>query len=117
MWKKYFEDETLANEWFDGIMSRINWKMFQNQEEWLYMFGELGPGRNPMIKSVEKFEEYFKRAWNDSMDWLYEFAATELLRVYAEDNIDFPHDLADDYNECMDYELGDEGYVEGKDVQ
>ena len=31
--KKYFEDDTLANDWFDKVMSRLVWKMFERQEE------------------------------------------------------------------------------------
>ena len=115
-WAKYFEDDTLANEWFDRVMNRLAWKMFERQEDWVYMVGELGPGRNPMIKSADKFDEAFCYAWRDAMSWLAEFAANELLRIYAEDDIDFPRGLADEYNEWMGFEPGDEGYVEGKDV-
>ena len=115
-WAKYFEDDTLANEWFDRVMNRLAWKMFERQEDWVYMVGELGPGRNPMIKSSDKFDEAFGYAWRDTMSWLAEFAANELLRIYAEDDIDFPHDLADDYNDCMGFEPDDDGYVEGKDI-
>ena len=71
------------------------------------MSGELGKGRNPMIKG----EEEFNIAWADAIGWLKGFAYEELLRLYVEDDID----MADEYNEIMGYEPGDDGYVEGVD--
>ena len=49
--RKYFEDDTLANDWFEKVMHRLAWKMFDSQEDWIYMSGELGKGRNPMIRA------------------------------------------------------------------
>ena len=114
--EKYFENDTLANDWFENVMNRIFWKMFRSQEDWIHMAGELGKGRNPMIKSAEEFYGSFNEAWNEAFSWLKGFGMQEALRVYAEDGIDFPHDLAEDYNDWMGFEPGDDGYVEGKDI-
>lgn len=114
MWKKYFEDDTLANDWFKKRMNYIAWKMFERQEEWIHMAGEVG--RNPKIKSAEDFDREFGYVWAETMGWLKGFAKNELLRAYAEDDIDFPRDLADEYNDEMGFEPGYDGYVEGKDI-
>lgn len=113
---KYFEDDTLANDWFERVMHNVAYEMFRRQEDWIYMVGELGPDRKPMIKSEQDFMVAFDIAWGNAIGWLKSFAAEELLKLYAEDDIDFPRGLADEYNEWMGYEPGDEGYVEGKDV-
>ena len=113
--RKYFEDDTLANDWFEKVMHRLAWKMFDSQEDWIYMSGELGKGRNPMIKSEEEFNLAFNIAWADAIGWLKGFAYDELLRLYIEDDIDMPRGMADEYNEFMGYEPGDDGYVEGVD--
>lgn len=114
--RKYFEDDTLANDWFEKVMHRLAWKMFDSQEDWIYMSGELGKGRNPMIKSEEEFNLAFNVAWADTIGWLKGFAYDELLRLYIEDDIDLPRHMADEYNEIMGYEPGDDGYVEGKNI-
>ena len=115
--RKYFEDDTLANDWFEKVMHRLAWKMFDSQEDWIYMSGELGKGRNPMIKSEEEFNLAFNIAWADAIGWLKGFAYDELLRLYIEDDIDLPRGMADEYNIIMGYEPGDDGYVEGVDEQ
>lgn len=114
--RKYFEDDTLANDWFEKVMHRLAWIMFDTQEDWIYMSGELGRGRNPMIKSEEEFNLAFNVAWADAIGWLKGFAYEELLRLYVEDDIDLPRYMAEDYNDCMGFEPGDDGYVEGKDI-
>jgi len=114
--RKYFEDDTLANDWFERVMHRLAWKMFDSQEDWIYMSGELGKGRNPMIKSEEEFNLAFNIAWADAIGWLKGFAYDELLRLYIEDDIDLPRYMANEYNEVMGFEPGDDGYVEGKDI-
>ena len=114
--RKYFEDDTLANDWFEKVMHRLAWKMFDSQEDWIYMSGELGKGRNPMIKSEEEFNLAFNIAWADAIGWLKGFAYDELLRLYIEDDIDLPQSMADEYNLIMGYEPGDDGYVEGKNI-
>lgn len=113
--RKYFEDDTLANDWFEKVMHRLAWNMFDSQENWIYMSGELGKGRNPMIKGEEEFNLAFNIAWADAIGWLKGFAYEELLRLYVEDDIDLPRYMADEYNEIMGYEPGDDGYVEGVD--
>lgn len=114
--RKYFEDDTLANDWFEKVMHRLAWIMFDTQEDWIYMSGELGKGRNPMIKGEEEFNTAFNVAWADAIGWLKGFAYEELLRLYVEDDIDLPRYMAEDYNDCMGFEPGDKGYVEGKDI-
>lgn len=113
-WENYFEDDTLANDWFKRQMNRIAWRMFKRQENWIHMAGEVG--RNPKIKSAEDFDREFYYAWAEVMGCLKGFAKNELLRAYAEDDVDFPEDVAWDYNDWMGFEPGDEGYVEGKDI-
>lgn len=115
-WEKYFEDTDLANDWFDEQMNRIAWEMFRRQENWIYMSGELGRGRNPMIKGEDEFNLAFNYAWADVIGWLKGFAYDELLRLYVEDDIDLPRYMADEYNDWMGFEPGDDGYVEGKDI-
>lgn len=113
--ENYFEDNMLANEWMEDTFSRITWYMFKHQDRWAYMSGELGDGRNPMIRSEEEFDNMFHDAWSDATWWLYCFTRNEALKHYADNDIDFPHDLAKTYNEERGFEPGDDGYVRGRD--
>lgn len=110
-WRKYFEDDTLANKWFKEQMDRIAWEMFKHQKNWIYMAGEVD--RNPRIKSAEEFDEEFDYAWANVMGWLKCFAKSELLEAYIKSDIDLPADVAMEYNELNGYEPGDANYIEG----
>lgn len=111
-WNKYFEDTDLANNWFDEQMSRIAWEMFRRQKNWIHMAGEVG--RNPKIKSAEDFNREFNCVWAEVMGWLKGFAKNELLRAYAEGDIDFSVGVAWEYNNWNGYEPGDDGYVDAE---
>lgn len=111
----WFDDEELAKDWYNRMCGNIAWKMFENQEKWVYMAGELGEGRKPMIKGSEEFAEAMEQAMQDVFGFMREGIYYNFLRIYAEDDIDFPRELADDYNNYWDFEEDDDEFVEGID--
>lgn len=109
----YFDDDTNANDWLNEIMPHIMFKLFRDQENYLFMAGELGKGRWPMLK--ENAVEYIEDIINREFDWLIESIAMAIIRKYHEDDIDMPQSIADEYNEWYGFSEKDEGYIEGKD--
>ena len=45
--ENYAADDVSLNSWIDEQMHWISWEMFENQEKWVYMSGELGKRRFP----------------------------------------------------------------------
>lgn len=109
----WFDNETLANEWYDDMVRRISWKAFEDQESWIYMLGELGEGRNPKVKDnfLEKFSEYF----DAEISWLKWDMIYNMLADYYNEDIDVPQWLADEYNDYFGLKKDNRGYMEGTD--
>lgn len=109
---KYFDDDDNPNEWMEHIAQYAAWELFQNQEKWLYMYGELGEKRWPMLKYDAL--HYIEDAVEHQLGWLISHIVFELVKNYVNSDIDLSDTVADEYNEWFGYEPGDKGYVEGK---
>ena len=92
--KPYAEDDTLLNDWIDRTLSRVKWKLFERQNDWLYMAGELGKGRLPKFKSNAK--EYFAETIYRELDWLVSYMVDRLVTQYRLGNIDLNDSTIDD---------------------
>ena len=112
---EYFDKNDLAEEWLDRVIENIALTAFKNQEEWIYMDGELGEGRNPMIK--DNFVECFNRYFDEQLDYMRTIILCGFLKRYYEDNIDVPQWLAEEYNEWNGYVEGDKEYMIGTLLQ
>lgn len=108
---EYFDKNDLAEEWLDRVIENIALTAFKNQEEWIYMDGELGEGRNPMIK--DNFVECFNWYFDEQLDYMRTIILCGFLKRYYEDNIDVPQWLAEEYNEWNGYVEGDKRYMIG----
>lgn len=109
---KYFDDDDNPNEWMEHIAQYAAWELFQNQEKWLYMYGELGEKRWPMLKYDAL--HYIEDAVKHQLGWLISHIVFELVKNYVNSDIDLSDTVADEYNEWFGYEPGDKGYVDGK---
>ena len=83
------EDETL-NHWIDRLMRNVRWRLFENQEDWLYMAGELGEGMPPKFKDNARKAMY--DACVDEFGWLISYMIDRLITEYRISNIDLDED-------------------------
>lgn len=109
----YFDEETLAKDWFNELCRESAWDIFQHQEEIVYMYGELGERRNPMFKdnAYEKIRDIVENRLN----FMVGHITCGLIKELYKSDIDMPQDMADDMNDWYDYCLGDDDYFEGTD--
>lgn len=105
----FYEKDTLANDVVDSMMRNARYYLFRNQDEWLYMAGELGKRRPPMTRF--NAYDYIYGALKGELWPLIDYLTMELLREYHEDNIDFDHETAFTYNDYFDLSKNDEGYA------
>lgn len=111
-WNEKFnwcDDEAKLADSFNHLCGHINWKMFENQEDWLYMVNELGKGRNPKIKSFEKFEEAFDKAYSEYTSMMKACIFYGFLQMYADDDIDLDPESAYELNDWLGFE-GEDAY-------
>lgn len=110
--EKFFDDDTLANDYVKNIVNHAAYRLFENQQDWLYMVGELGKGRWPMLK--DNAVDYIEQKVEQEFHLLIAFITFELIKMYHGQDIDLSENVAAEYNEWFGYEPEDEGYIEGK---
>ena len=93
----YFDDETLAKEWFNELCNGAAWDIFNKQEEIVYMMDELGEGRKPMFK--DKAYENIRHIVENRLAFMIDDIACGLIKQLYESDIDMPQDMADDMND------------------
>ena len=113
-WNKKFnwcDPEDTLEEWFNRLCGHINWDMFESQEEWVYMIGELGKGRKPKIKSWEAFRDAFNNAYDKNVGFMKGCMLYGFLKMYADSDIDLDSYTAWELNDwlCLDGEDAYEG--------
>jgi hypothetical protein len=102
---KYFEDDTNAAEWLNNLMHRVYWKMFENQEEWIYMLGELESDK-PCLK--DNFFEYAEMILDEELSLFKACVLTGMAYDYIDDDIDVTENIAYELNEWQGIYDGDE---------
>ncbi len=110
---KYFEDDTLANDYQKTVERRALIELVKNQPDWLYMVGELGKGSKPMLK--EGAVRHIQETVVSEMNWFIADTTANLIEKFAAQDIDLSEGVAEWYNEYHGYEPEDEGYIEGKE--
>lgn len=110
----YFKKNMKANDWVNEILSRVRWSLFRNQQEWLYMAGELDKRRNPMTRY--NAYAFIYSTITRELYTLIDHLTIELLREYHLDGIDFDAETADIYNETFGLSKGDEGYMDNMGI-
>jgi len=89
----YFDDDELAADWFNHMCTRFNTKLFHNQEELLYMAGELGHGALPKFKegAIDKMADIF----DDVMSWMKSCVIYGFIKDYRLSNVDLSDEMVD----------------------
>lgn len=101
----YAEDDALLNDWIDHTLARVKWKLFERQEDWLYMYGELGDSRLPKFKSNAR--EYMVETIHQELGWLVCYMVDRLVTQYRLGNIDLDDSTIND----LYWDLDEEGYT------
>ena len=112
---KYFEDDTLAAEWVNRVVHNIAWRMFNRQQEWIYMSGELESGK-PCI--ADNYFNVIREEVNRELALLKDSIVFGLLEAYISEDIDVTVDVAEILNDWngVDYDPDDVEWNEGHRV-
>lgn len=104
----YAEDDTLLNEWIDDIAAQINWNMFKNQEDWVYMSGDLGEGRFPQFKNCDCVYDSFSESFNRAIGILEGYLWERFITNIRLSNVDLGKDMENE----LRFLWGDERFEE-----
>lgn len=105
---EYFDDDTLAADWLNELVRRISWDMFHNQQEWIYMHGELTSVK-PCLK--DNFFDVAGEAFDREIASLRSAFLVGLAKLHMEQgDIDVTPHIAQLINEYYDVEYLEEGY-------
>lgn len=105
----YAEDEYTLNDYADDCMRHINYDMFKNQEDYLYMSGELGEGRFPQFKDYEHVYRAFEKAFNENIGWFFFYLFNRtILEAHLYGNVD----LGESMTQYMKEEFGEKWFEE-----
>lgn len=110
----YAEEDFSLNEWIDTGMKQISWKLFENQEDWVYMSGELGEGRFPQVKGYEPLAEAFTNAFDEYVGWLRSYMFERYLIDLRLGNVDLGEELEDYLRDIWDDEYYEEWEAEAR---
>lgn len=108
----YFDEGVLANDWHKEVVRRAMRCIGQNQEHFLYMYGELGDKRWPMLRHdfVDKAYDVVEEVLSDFMAE----AVDEMINRFVAQDIDVAEEVADWHNEYNWLGPQDDGYIGGK---
>lgn len=103
--RPYAEDDYLLNTFVDETMRRVSWKLFEHQEDVLYMANETETGI-PLLK--DNAIEDMRDCVNEEFSWIRSYIITHLLMSYRLGNID----LGEEGDWWLREELGEKEYLE-----
>lgn len=107
----YCDNRETLSEFFNWCVENLLYDCFKNQEDIVYMHGELGKKRKPMIKedAIEKMENLLMKG---SLGLFIDEAIVATIKHLHEDgDIDVSVEVAREYNEYFSYKEGDKGYI------
>ena len=107
----FFDNDTLAAEWYNHVVNRVKWHIFENQSDIVYMVGELGEGRNPKLKE-DALEQIEKIVVNNLSVLIYEMTMN-CAKDLIDDDVDCDMDTAEELNWHFGYEEGDDNFIHG----
>ena len=102
--RPYADSECLLNDWVEERSHHFNWNLARNQEEWLYIAGELGKGCFPKMK--EDKLQYIYQEIEDSCSWLFDYLLMQFLMKLRLSNVD----LSEEAINFLKDSLGEEEY-------
>lgn len=109
---RWFDDDELAARWLDGIGQRVSWDAFKSQYDIVYMSGELGKGRKPMVRegAIDRLHEIVK----DALGGLErEIVMNYVHNLYKYGDVDVCDEIAKEYNWHNGLNEDDEDYMVG----
>lgn len=109
----WFEDDTLAADWYNDLVRRVKFHIFENQEDILYMAGELGKGRWPKLKgdALDKIEKIVEQDMGQLVTNIVMNCAKDLI----DGDIDCDEYTATEINWWFGYEDGDDEAIVGRE--
>lgn len=85
----YADEDTTLNSWIDNISRHMNWNLFKNQGDYVYMSGELGEGRFPQFKDEISVYRAYKEAFDEQMSSLFSYLfVRKVLEMHLYSNVD-----------------------------
>lgn len=81
----YAEDDFLLNKFVEDALRRISWKLFENQENVVYMANETDNG---IPKMREGAIDYIHTVARNELGWLVNYMVSRILVSYMKGNID-----------------------------
>ena len=112
MLQPYAEEDELLNTWIERLLVNVRWKLFEGQEKWLYMSGELGEGAIPKFKNNAR--EYMKDIIYGEFGWLVDYLIERLIAEYRLSNIELDDGTIADLKWDMSAEEYEEWELECK---
>lgn len=81
----YAEDDSLLNKFVEDALRRISWRLFENQEDVVYMANETDNG---IPKMREGAIDYIHMVARNELGWLVNYMVNRILVSYMKGNID-----------------------------
>lgn len=109
---RYFDNEEKANDFLKYIVMNTmhNLDLQHNQEDWLFMLGELGKGRNPKLKGTkdinkENWREIdaisaINNSFNSAISGFRNEVVSYILRTFLHSDIDMSEDAIEYLFDC-----------------
>jgi hypothetical protein len=121
----YADEDTTLAENFEKNCRRVMWHLFDNQETWLHMYGELGERSNPKLKdkvttvSTLLYLDEKEQANYSALDYIYQLCreqmwlevhcmAEAIIARYYLDEVDLPDSIKNFYMEEYDCDTWEE---------
>lgn len=102
----YFDKDSNAYEWYNEVKDHAMWELFKNQENFLYMYGELGEKSNPVLK--DNAIDYIEQTVIGELGWLISNLTMDIIDEYRRSDIDMSEYVADEFNAYFVSDLDDE---------
>lgn len=103
--RPYADEGDLLNDWVNHILKRVSWKLFEHQENMVYMANER-PDGVPLLK--DGAIDYINSCIDDEFHWLRHYIISHILMSYRLGHID----LGEEGEWYLRDDLGDEAYAE-----
>lgn len=101
-----FDEDTLASEFYDSLCKRVSYAIFSNQEDIVYMAGELGKDRKPKLK--DDAPKIIENLIVKELGYLIGGTADMFIKDLYENDIDMSEWLATEMNFAFGYEPDNE---------
>lgn len=102
MLRPYAEKDEFLNDWIDHSIGSVRWNIFEKQEDFVYMLGELKKGSLPKFK-----EDAYWKIEKAVIDEIYDIIDYMVYRIILEihlGNVDLSDNIIESLKNFMDEE-------------